>query len=588
MSTASQAKVVFSKKKIGQLLLDNKIITETQLGDALELQKQQGGRVGEILINKGYINEQTLMVYLGKQCGIEYVSLANIAKIPQEVLDIIPVATAKRHIMIPIKKDGRKLTVAMADPLNVFVLDDIKLTTGLEVIPVLTGTEEINKAITTYYAKTKSKEELAVDTEQEYVAALEKASEMSLEEDANADQSMQLDVKSIDAPVIKLCNAIVAKAIQVGASDIHLEPYEKSFRVRYRIDGVLHEQPYPPKTLQNAIIARFKVLARADISERRVPQDGRIKLKIESKAIDLRISFLPTVFGEKVVMRILDSSGLKLDLDHLGLEPENRAIFEKAINAPHGLVLITGPTGSGKSTTLYSVLFVLNQPSRNIMTCEDPVEYMIPGINQVNVKKDVGLTFAAGLRSFLRQDPDIILVGEIRDQETAEIAANAAMTGHMVFATLHTNDATSAPARLLYMGVEPFLVGTSLLAVVAQRLVRTICANCKESYQIGVEEFQRYGLQLKSGKNADGKVTLYKGKGCERCSGTGYKGRVGIHEVLDVTEEVREAIVRKAPPQEIAAIAAKNNMLTLRDSCTAKVLKGMTTMEELLRITMEH
>lgn len=570
-------------------MIENKIISAEQLSEGLEIQKQAGGRLGEILVKKGYLNEQTLLVYLGKQCGIEYISLKTIAKIPDPALEAIPAATAKRQIMIPIKKEGRKLTVAMADPLNVFALDDIKLTTGLDVIPVLASINEIKEALEKYYVNGKNESDLASDTEEAYTKALESASQMEMEELAETDQtSIRLDEKAIEAPVIKLCNAIIAKAIQYGASDIHLEPYERSFRVRYRIDGVLHEQPYPPKSLQNAIIARLKVMARANISEHRVPQDGRIKLKMEGKKVDLRISFLPTIFGEKVVMRLLDSSGLRLDIEQLGMEPENRSVFERAMQAPHGMLLITGPTGSGKSTTLYSCLYVLNQPDTNIMTCEDPVEYLLPGINQVNVRQEVGLNFAAGLRSFLRQDPDVIMVGEIRDKETAEIAANAALTGHLVFSTLHTNDASSAPARLLYLGVEPFLVASSILVVVAQRLVRVNCPNCKETYEVNKRELLRAGVPEAMLKGLGENIKLIKGKGCENCAGTGYKGRIGIHEVLEMTEPMREAVIRKAPPQEIRELALKNGMLTLRGSCIYKMLKGITSMEEMLRVTVEH
>ncbi|MFC1520809.1 GspE/PulE family protein [Elusimicrobiota bacterium] len=585
---ASQ-RLTLAKKKIGELLIEAKLLNDNQLGEALGIQKEKGGKIGKILVDRGYITEQVLLTYLGKQCGIGYVSLSSLGEIPKSILEIIPFSTTRRQLLIPIKKEGRKLTVAMADPLNVFVLDDLKLTTGLDIIPVIASTDEISGAIDKFYEKEKSVEEMAESTEKEYEEALEKIEDSGEFEEVGdqAQSGLSLDEKVIGAPVVKLVNAILSKAITAKASDIHFEPYEKSFRVRYRIDGVLQEQPYPPKRLQNSVIARIKVLAKADISEKRVPQDGRIKLKMAGKDIDLRVSFVPSVFGEKVVLRLLDSSGLKLSLNQLGLEPDNLAVYAKVIRCPYGMILITGPTGSGKSTTLYSSIFVLNSPANNIMTIEDPVEYIIAGINQVNIKPDIGFNFAAGLRAFLRQDPDIIMVGEIRDKETAEIAANAALTGHMVFATLHTNDASSVPARLAYLGVEPFLIASSLLAVVAQRLIRVCCNYCKKPYEIDSAELVKLGIPDIYLPAMSEKLTIYKTDGCDKCSFTGYKGRMGIHEIMEINDELREAIVRRAPTLEIKDMATKNGMAGLRISALRKVLNGSTTIEELLRITAE-
>ncbi len=584
-STAQR--ITLARKKIGQLLVEDKLITSKQLEEATELHKATGNPMGQILVEKGYVTEEVVLSYLAKECGIETVSLKDYENIAPEILEMVPPSSAKRQLVLPLKLEGRKLIVAMADPLNIFVLDDIRLTTGLAVIPVIASMKEITEAIEQHYAQEKPIEEMLEHTEQAYEQALETAENLETVEEVADTTQLRIDEKTIEAPVVKLVNTILAKAVQFKASDIHLEPYERSFRVRFRIDGVLQEQPYPPKRLQSAIVARLKILAKVDISERRVPQDGRIKLRMESKEVDLRASFLPTVFGEKVVLRLLDSSGLRLNISQCGFEPEQLAIYEKSIHTPHGIILVTGPTGSGKSTTLYSTLYVLNQTDTNITTIEDPVEYIIPGINQIHVRSEVGLTFAEGLRSILRQDPNIVMVGEIRDKETAEIASQAALTGHLVFATLHTNDAPGTITRLIHLGIEPFLITSTVLLVVSQRLVRVNCVNCKESYEIDAKDLLRLGLPKEHILSLPSKLTLYKGKGCSICATTGYKGRIAIHEMMEVSDAVREATMNKANAREIREIAKREGMITLRMAGLRKVVRGITSMEELLRTTTE-
>lgn len=583
-STAQR--IILARKKIGDLLVEDKLITQKQLEEATEILSAKGGALAQILVEKGYVTEEVVLTYLAKECGIEQASLADYPNITPEILDFVPASSARRQLVLPLKLEGRKLVVAMADPLNVFALDDIRLTTGHEVIPVIVASKEIVEAIDKYYAQEKPLEEMLETTEQAYEQALEKAESLQdMTEVSDVEESVKIDEKTLEAPVVKLVNTILTKAIQYKASDIHLEPYEKSFRVRFRIDGVLQEQPYPPKKLQNAIVARLKILAKADIAEKRVPQDGRIKLRLQNKEIDIRASFLPVVYGEKVVLRILDSSSLRLSLTKLGLEPEQLASYDKAIHTPHGIVLITGPTGSGKSTTLYSTLYILNQPDRNITTIEDPVEYLLPGINQIHVRNEVGLTFAEGLRSILRQDPNIVMIGEIRDKETAEIAAHAALTGHLVFATLHTNDAPNTITRLTHLGVEPFLIASSLILVIAQRLVRIVCPACKEAYEIKTQDLFRLGFAKEQLLSLPETLKLQKTRGCARCATTGYKGRIGIYEVMEVTDAIREAIVRKTDVREIKEIAKKQGMINLRVAALRKMVHGTTTMEELLRVT---
>ncbi|MCK5583899.1 MAG: Flp pilus assembly complex ATPase component TadA [Elusimicrobiales bacterium] len=571
-------------RRLGEMLVTSKIIDTTQLNDALDAQRAQGGKLGHLLIEKGYISEKQLLTFLSEQFSIEFIDLSD-NEIPEKVLQIIPENIARRYNLIAVEKKNNILKVAMEDPLNIVVLDDLKMMTGYEIKPVFGSESDISVAIDKFYGTKSSKEALddilkKTDSDEEDISVVE-----DKEED---DDIISLEGKGDDtAPIIRMVNLILSSAIKAGASDIHIEPTYKETKVRFRIDGVLHPQPAPPKKFHNAIISRLKIMATLDISERRLPQDGRTKLMIQDREIDLRVSVLPCGPGEKMVMRILDSSGLKLKLDDLGFEPENLAIFSKCIKAPHGVNLITGPTGSGKSTTLYSALATLNDPGVNIVTIEDPIEYNLEGINQVMVNTGVGLTFASGLRSFLRQDPDIIMVGEIRDFETMNIAINAAMTGHLVFSTLHTNDAASTITRIGMMGVEPFLTSSTLLMIVAQRLVRCICKNCKETYEVKPELLGSLNIRkaLIDNNIKNGKITLSRGKGCDICAGTGYKGRLGIHEILEVNDEIRALISAKAEVSKLKAAAVKNGMLTLRESVVRKLFQGATTVEEVVRVT---
>lgn len=572
-------KNIIPLRKLGEMLVQVGMITQEQLSEALQIQKQSGGKLGNILINLGYVTEELLFAFLGKQAGLQFISLSEFGDISEETLDSVPESIVRRQLLIPISKKGNTLTIAMSDPFNIFAVDDLKLMTGFDIEVVICSEKEIKEAIEKYYAAKGSIEDVLKDIE---TTTTETDLELVKEKDAGMDIT-SLEMAGEEAPVIKLVNYILSGAIKKKASDIHVEPYEKNLRVRYRIDGVLHEQQNPPKKLQNAIISRIKIMSKLDISEHRLPQDGRVKIKIMDREVDLRVSVLPTSFGEKIVIRILDSSALCLDLSKLGFEPETLAILQKNIKAPFGINLVTGPTGSGKSTTLYSCLSTLNHPDINISTIEDPVEFVIDGINQVQVRPDIGLTFSAGLRSFLRQDPNIILVGEIRDSETAEIAINAALTGHLVFATLHTNDAPGAITRLTNMGVEPFLTSSTVIMVVAQRLIRTICKNCKEPYEIPYENIAVVGVKPEQVQNKKA-VTLYRGKGCENCS-KGYKGRLGIYEVFEMNDEIREVILKKAPAHIVRQAARKSGMMSLRESALRKLISGFTTVEEVLRVT---
>ncbi len=571
-----------TKKKLGDLLTEVGIISKEQLGNALQDQKAKGIKLGESLISLGYITEDVLLAFLGKQCGVPYISLSEYGEISPDVIRSVPENVVRHQTLIPISKEGKILTIAMNDPLNVFATDDLRLMTGCEINPVIASEAEIKNAIEKYYSVKGSMDDIV----KEMSTSEEDANLEVVKEDEESDDLSALAAAGEEAPIIRICNLLLSGAIRAKASDIHVEPYEKKLRVRYRIDGVLHEVNAPPKKLQNAIISRFKIMSSLNIAERRVPQDGRIKIKIMDREIDLRVSICPTAFGEKIVMRILDSSNLCLDLNKLGFEPETLAIFNKCIEAPYGIILVTGPTGSGKSTTLYSALSTLNFPDKNINTIEDPVEYVLAGINQVQVKPDIGFTFSAGLRSFLRQDPDIIMVGEIRDTETAEIAVNAALTGHLVLSTLHTNDAPGSVTRMLNMGVEPFLITSTVIMVVAQRLARVICKDCKEPYEISSEYLESIGVgkEMFDGKK---KVNLYRGKGCDKCSNTGYKGRLACYEVMEMNDTIRKLILQSKPTLEIRKAAKKTGMITLRDAAVKKMLVGATTVEEVLRLTVE-
>jgi type IV pilus assembly protein PilB len=561
--------------RLGEILLQANLITRDHLEQAVAQQRVEGGRLGTILTKLGLVKEQDVSRCLGEKFGIPYVDL-DTQTIKPEVTRLLHTSIVQKHLIVPVAKSGTTLTMAMADPTNVLAVDDIKFMTGLKVDLVVATEGAIRRAIERYYDSSESLQNVMASIEDAGMEVMED------QEDPNLNFS---DLKQAveEAPVVKLVNVILAEAIKKGASDIHAEPYERVFRVRFRIDGVLYEVMTPPMSLKNAIISRLKIMASLDISERRLPQDGRMKVKYKGREVDFRVSTLPTLFGEKVVMRLLDKSNLKLDLSKLGFAPKALADFEAAIRAPYGMLLVTGPTGSGKTTTLYSALDRLNQPETNIMTAEDPVEFNIRGINQVQIREGIGLNFAAALRSFLRQDPDVIMVGEIRDHETAEIAVKAALTGHLVLSTLHTNDAPSAVTRLLNMGIEPFLVASSVISILAQRLLRRICVHCKSPVTVQPHALVDVGLTPEEAAS----ITCYKGVGCEACSGTGYKGRIAIYEVMVLSSELRDMVLSGASATEIKRGAIQQGMQTLRMSGLQKLQEGITTVEEVLRVTFK-
>lgn len=564
-------------------MVDLGFITAEQLNASLKEQKEKGGKLGSILIQMGFLSEDILLAILGKQSGVSYVSLKEYGDIPDEAIQTVPETIAKNQMLVPIKKEGNLLTIAIADPLNVFATDDLKLLTGCDIRMVVASDNDIKEALEKYYSVKRKKKKDSSEL-QDVVDSLDMEDmEGSLAHEFSKANIFNVDDAGESAPTIKLTNMILSEAVSKGASDIHIEPLQDRLSLRFRIDGVLQEQPSPPKQIHSALISRLKVMGDMDISERRVPQDGRTKIHVAGKDLDIRISSIPIVFGEKIVMRLLDPEGLQVDLVKLGFDEREMAIFKKNIFAPNGQILVTGPTGSGKTTTLYSALSLLNSPERNISTIEDPVEYVLPGVNQVQARPDIGLTFANGLRAFLRQDPDVILVGEIRDKETGEIAGNAALTGHTVLATLHTNDAPTTVIRLLNMGVEPVLVASTVRMIVAQRLLRRVCTNCKETYEISVDELTSLGVTIQLA--ASTKVRLFKGKGCEVCNGSGYKGRVGIYEVMEINEEMRQLIVKNAPPYEIRMAAQRSGLESLREVGIKKLFAGLTTIDEIIRVT---
>lgn len=560
--------------RLGAMLVSSGLLTEEQLKKALAVQQKEGGRLGSILVKMNFVQEEKLMMFLSKQYGVPYVDLSRF-EIDQNVAKLIPADVAQKYQIMPINRTGATITIAMVDPSNVFAIDDVKFMTGYNVEPVVATEAGIKNAIAKYYSLTSAIEKVMTSLEID-----DKAVGVIHEEEDKVDVA-KLKAEVEEAPVVKLVNLILTDAVQKGASDIHIEAYEKAFRVRYRIDGSLYEVMSPPMKLRAALTSRLKIMAELDIAERRLPQDGRIKLKIKDKEVDLRVSTLPCLFGEKIVMRILDKGNLMLDLTKLGFEPKALKDFMDAITSPYGMVLVTGPTGSGKTTTLYSALQQVNTIDVNIMTAEDPVEYNLMGINQVQMKDDIGLNFAAALRSFLRQDPDIVMVGEIRDYETAEIAVKAALTGHLVLSTLHTNDAPSTINRLLNMGVEPFLVSSSVILILAQRLVRKVCQNCKKPEKVPIQTLIDSGFTK---EEAEG-VVCYKGEGCNTCNNTGYKGRVALYEVMPVKEEIKELILQGASALDIKRTAIKLGMKTLRMSGLSKVKDGLTSLEEVVGTT---
>jgi type IV pilus assembly protein PilB len=569
--------------RLGELLTKASLISPDQLKEALRVQKETGGKLGETLIKLGFVSEEDITECLSQQFGVPSINLQHF-EIDASVIKLIPGDVARKYNILPVNKTGATITIAMADPTNVFAMDDIKFMTGYNVEPVVASELGIKAAIDNYYGTTSA---LELKKVMEDLQTAESADLEVLEDDEELDVTALQD-SAEEAPVVKLCNLILTDAIKRGASDIHIEPYEKEYRVRFRIDGILYEIMNPPLKLRDAMTSRMKILSKLDISEKRLPQDGRIKLKIKledkNKELDFRVSILPTLFGEKIVMRLLDKDNLRLDMTKLGFEQESLTRFEEAIFKPWGMVLVTGPTGSGKTNTLYSALSKVNSPEVNIMTAEDPVEFNLPGINQVQMKESIGLNFAATLRSFLRQDPNIILVGEIRDFETAEIAIKAALTGHLVLSTLHTNDAPSTINRLMNMGIEPFLVATATQLIAAQRLVRRICGNCKEAVEMTPQAVANLGYR----KDEVGTFTIYKGRGCDKCNGTGYKGRVGLIEVMEIDDDIRDLILSGGTAVDIKRKAIEHGMITLRRSGLYKIKEGITTVEEVVRETVAN
>jgi type IV pilus assembly protein PilB len=567
------------KKPLGQILLEKDLINQEQLDEALKVQKNTTEQLGRILVDLGHVTEQDVLRGHAEQLGIPFLDLDRIS-VDEDVAKAIPQSVVQRYNAIPIRRSGNRLTVAMADPTNVFALDDIRLITGYEIDPMLASSDDISALMSgTDGGGTQEELQTALQAlDGETGAALADDMDLSgggVEEDVDRSQALE-----DEAPIIRVVNVIIQQAIKDRASDIHIEPDRRGVRIRYRIDGVLHEVMQVPKYVHAPLISRVKIMGDMNIAERRIPQDGRIHIRHEGKDFDLRVSSLPTVFGEKIVMRILDQSSVLIGLNKLGMFAETQAHLESVIVQPNGMILSTGPTGSGKTTTQYAILNKINSVEKNIITIEDPVEYQLRGLNQVHVNRKAGLTFANAMRAFVRQDPDIIMVGEIRDLETAETAVQASLTGHLVLSTLHTNDAPSAVTRLVDMGVEPFLISASIIGVLAQRLGRKICQNCKEPYKPPAEALRRVGFNV---ENADD-VVFYRGRGCEQCKHTGYRGRNGIFEFMLMTEEIQDLIVKRAPLSEVRNAALASGMKTLKMDGFQKVLEGMTTVEEVMRV----
>jgi len=567
--------------KLGEFLIKANLITEDQLEQALNEQRETGGRIGEHLLRLGFVTEEDILDCLSQQYGVPSINLRHF-DIDESIIRLIPADVARKYQFIPVSKTGATLTVAMADPTNVFAMDDITFITGYRVEPVVASEDALREAIDKYYGTTHA---LELKKVMEDLAAVEESALEVLEEEENFDVT-DLEASADEAPVVRLVNLILTDALKRGASDIHIEPYEKTYRVRFRVDGVLYEVMNPPMKLKEAICSRIKILSKLDIAEKRLPQDGRIKIKMKYqgklKELDFRVSTIPSMHGETIVMRLLDKDMLMLDMTKLGFEKGSLKSFEEAIFRPYGMVLVTGPTGSGKTNTLYSALSRINTPEVNILTAEDPVEFLLTGINQVQMKEAIGLNFAAALRSFLRQDPDIVLVGEIRDFETAEIAIKAALTGHLVMSTLHTNDAPSSINRLMNMGIEPFLVATSINLICAQRLIRRVCQNCKQEEDVPVQALLNIGFSEAEAPT----IQLYRGRGCDICLGRGYKGRVALFEVMSVTDDIRELILSGASAVELRRKALEEGMIGLRQSGLQKIRDGITTIEEVVRETV--
>ncbi|MCX5693207.1 MAG: type II secretion system ATPase GspE [Candidatus Omnitrophica bacterium] len=562
-----------SREKLGQILLKEGLITEEQLEKAIEIQKKDGARLGDTLINLGIVTEKDIVIAMAKQLSIPYASYAKGLLKPaenQDLAKLVPEDYARRNMLIPVSRHINSLTVAFMDPLDLITIDNLKRMTGCDINPIIAAKSDLQRAIDEFYGR----EDLLKDAISDSYELEEFKIEKDLVEDLSLDD---LIARAEEAPVVKLVDLILMQAIKDRASDIHLEPFKNKINIRYRIDGVLYEIPPPSKHLLPAIVSRIKILSNLDIAERRLPQDGVFFVKVENKDIDIRVSTVPAIFGEKVVMRILDKSSTPLNLGDLGFDPEELEKFRKAIISPHGLVLVTGPTGSGKTTTLYAALNEIKSPRKNISTVEDPVEYKLEGINQVQIKPNIGFTFSIALRAFLRQDPDIIMVGEVRDLETAQICIRASLTGHLVLSTLHTNDAPSAISRLIDIGVEPYLISSSLIMVGAQRLVRRLCPECKEAYETTPSLAKDFGIKQE---------LLYKPKGCDYCSHTGYRGRVAIYEIIFINDKLREMITRRASLKEIKDKIKEFGLKTLLYSGIKKAEEGLTSIEEVLSITL--
>jgi type IV pilus assembly protein PilB len=597
--------------KLGEILVRENLISPQNLREALDYQREHGGRLGFNLVKLGLVSDDMITAVLSRQYGIPSVNL-ELFQIDPHVLHLIPQEVAQKYSVLPLSRVGASLTLAMVDPTNVFAMDDVKFMTGLNVEPVVVAEASIQQAISKYYGSTKEIELSGMPVvddvvfEKSYAQgpgnggithddlvsldtidfAADRTEDVEVVEDNEEIDLSTLSRISEDAPVVRLVNVLLVDALRRGASDIHVEPYEKELRIRFRIDGVLYDVMRPPLKMRDALISRIKIMSKLDISEKRLPQDGRIKIKVKvdarSRELDFRVSTLPTLFGEKVVLRLLDKQNLMLDMTKLGFEPDSLVKFQRNISKPYGMVLVTGPTGSGKTNTLYSALQSLNTIQTNIMTAEDPVEFNLMGINQVQMKEQIGLNFAAALRAFLRQDPNIVLVGEIRDFETAEIAIKAALTGHLVLSTLHTNDAPSTISRLMNMGIEPFLVATSVNLIQAQRLIRRVCVDCKREHPTPPEALIEVGFSAEEAKT----LKTYKGKGCATCNNTGYKGRIGLYEVMEVNDEIRELILIGASSLELRRKAIEDGMISLRESGLHKIRAGLTTLEEVVRETV--
>lgn len=593
--------------KLGEILVRENLLNAQQLREALDYQREHGGRLGFNLVKLGLVSDDMITAVLSRQYGVPSVNL-ELFDIEESVIRLIPQDVAQKYSVLPLSRVGATLTLAMVDPTNVFAMDDIKFMTGLNIEPVVVSEASVQEAIAKYYYQSREIELAGVGGEVTVegmngnghgsLAHADMVTLANLEFDMDGADGVEvindedeIDLSSLarmseDAPVVRLVNVLLVDSLRRGASDIHIEPYEKEMRIRFRIDGILYDVMHPPMKMRDALISRLKIMSKLDISEKRLPQDGRIKIKLKvegrSRELDFRVSSLPTLFGEKVVLRLLDKEKLMLDMTKLGFEPESLVKFQRNIARPYGMVLVTGPTGSGKTNTLYSALQALNTSETNIMTAEDPVEFNLPGINQVQMKEQIGLNFATALRSFLRQDPNIVLVGEIRDFETAEIAIKAALTGHLVLSTLHTNDAPSTISRLMNMGIEPFLVATSVNLIQAQRLIRRVCMDCKTEHPTPPEALVEVGFAPEEAKQ----LKIYKGTGCQTCNNTGYKGRVGLYEVMEITDEMRELILIGASALELRKKAVDDGMITLRESGLQKIRNGVTTIEEVVRETV--